>query len=228
MKRQRLFVHVGPHKTGTSSFQSAIAGCAGALRDSGLAVWLNNKGGANAGQLVNLVTRPELQTPFRLQGRTATITDDRRTRAARRLTRWAMAAPDDLLISGEAFSHLRTDQEAGWLRALLPASVRQIVPILVRRPLEDWRASRRDQLQKFDLLDRLDALPNDTLSCNGAWYYDWTALEAFWAGFGTPVVVDYARAVADEGSVLPVLARVLERPGCLDGVDGLWLNRRSG
>jgi hypothetical protein len=225
-KEQRLFLHVGPHKTGTSSFQRAVAERAEALHAAGLAVWRDSEGRSNAGALANLVTRPELQTAPRLRGRTGAVNDERRRRAARRVARWAANAPEDLLISSEAFSHLRSAQEADWLRAILPDGITRIVPILVRRPLADWRASRRAQLEKVGVVAALDALNDDALSCDGEWYYDWARLETFWATFGPPLVLDYATEVAAHGSILPALARAIEQPDSLTGLEATWLNER--
>ncbi|WP_430450478.1 hypothetical protein [Rhodophyticola sp.] len=181
----------------------------------------------NAARFANAFTRPGLMTMPRLKGQVPA--PDAPLRAAMRdaLAAQAAQAParGDMVISSEAFSHLRGTGEAAALRAAL-APFDSVIPILARRNLADWRAARQDQLRKTGVWEEMTALPPGK-SSDGPWYYDWQALCDFWAGFGPVRVVDYDAALAGDGSVLPALARALDRPGLFDGLDDLWLNRRG-
>ena len=101
----------------------------------------------------------------------------------------------------------------------------QIIPILVRRNLQSWRASREGQLRKRKVWDILAELPDDR-SGNGEWYYDWGALQAFWQGIGPVRMIDYETAVAETGSILPALAQSIDQPGLFDDQEDIWLNKR--
>ncbi|MFD1508062.1 hypothetical protein [Lacimonas salitolerans] len=220
----RLFLHAGPHKTGTTSFQMALWERRG---QQDLAVYVeaaSRKNPVNAARFANAFTRPGLMTMPRLKGQVPA--PDAPLRAAMRAALAAQApARGDMVISSEAFSHLRGTREAAALRAAL-APFDSVIPILVRRNPADWRAARQDQLRKTGVWETMTALPQGR-SSDGPWYYDWQALCDFWAGFGAVRMVDYDAALACDGSVLPALARALDRPGLFDGLEDLWLNRRG-
>ena len=225
MSGRRLFLHAGPHKTGTTAFQMALWDRRG---QQGLSVYVEapgRKNPVNAGRLANAFTRPGLVTMPRLKGQDP-IPDAALRRDAVAALIAQVPATGDMVISSEAFSHLRGAGEAAALRAALADHFTAIVPILVRRNPDDWRAARADQLRKTGVWEEISATPPGR-SCNGPWYYDWDALCAFWAGFGPVRIVEYDAAVAAEGSVLPALARALDRPALFDGIADLWLNRRG-
>lgn len=216
-----LWLHVGTHKTGTTSIQRALSLRGPDLAAAGVALGPDE----NAWALANLFLRPELRTSPRLQGRTAPRDLAGSDAELARLT-GARGARPDMVISSEEFCMLRTGLEALALRGTLGALFARIRPVLVLRGEAEWRASREDQLRKNDLWEIQRDLP-EAQSVNGEWYYDREAIVDFWRAIGPITVIDYDEAVAREGTILPAFARAIERPGLFGGVD-LRLNQRRG
>lgn len=218
-----LWVHAGPHKTGTTSIQSALQDRAEALRAAGLLVYPEK----NAWRLANLFIRPDLRTTPRVQGWAPPPADAAAVTAGLgKLRALRAAGPDcDVIVSSEEFCLLRTAAEAAALRDNLGAPFARVVTVVAQRDPAEWRRSRRDQLRKTGNWQVQKALP-DAHSTDGAWYYDPAAITAFWARIGPVRVLDYDAALAADGSILPSFARAIGHPGLFDGLD-LWLNARQ-
>lgn len=220
----RLFLHAGPHKTATTTFQTALGQRA---EQHGLTVLADDKQTGNvhnAGRLAHQFLRPGLVTPVRL--RTGQEPDPATRKAAFAHFAAQLPANGDAILSAEAFSYLRTDAEAAVLHDALDPLVDEIVPLLVRRNKDDWRASFAQLMANRRATDALARVPPKR-AANGSWYFNWAALHAFWAGFGEVRVVDYDMALQKEGTVLPAMARALERPEMFAGLEELWLNERK-
>lgn len=218
--RGTLWLHVGTHKTGTTSIQEAIAQRRDALAAAGVAVWPQG----NAQDLANHFIRPSLWTIPRLLGISAPIDHEIFDELAVRMDE-ARGPHPDLLISSQEFCMMRDALEAYVLKSTLRQVFDRVVPIVAFRDVDDWRASRADELNRIGMWERQDALP-DALSSDGNWYYDPPAVRRFWAQIGPVVEIDYDAARAAEGSILPAFARALGRDGLFDGLD-LRLNRRG-
>ena len=214
-----LWLHVGTHKTGTTSIQRALRLREAALREVGLRLYPEE----NAWGLANLFIRAGLRTTPRVKQMTQPpdLAEFRRELAAEH---WQLDGAD-MIASSEEFCLLRETMEAHALLSTLGRKFARIVPILVLRNDADWRASRRDQLSKNGMWDLQKALP-DAASTDGEWYYDRPALLAFWRAIGELRVIDYDAAMAARGSILPQFAEAIEQPGLFDDID-LRLNRRS-
>ena len=215
-----LWLHVGTHKTGTTSIQAALDLRAGELAGAGIALWPDG----NAEQLANHFIRPSLWTIPRMLGTSApvdvAIFDDLALRMDK-----ARGSLPDLLISSQEFCMMRDALEAHVLKSTLRQVFARVVPIVAFRDVDDWRASRADELHRVGMWERQDALP-DALSSDGNWYYDPAAVRRFWAQIGEVAEIDYDAALARDGSVLPAFARALGQPTLFDGLD-LRLNRRG-
>lgn len=219
--RGTLWLHVGTHKTGTTSIQEAIVARKDALRAAGIAVFPE----ANAWRLANFFIRPSLRTTPRLQGLPLPeLADLDREMAS--LAAFRAENPGDLIISSEEFCMLRHMVEAQALRSTIGAMFARIVPILVLRDVEDWKRSRADQLRKTGVWEAHKALP-DELSADGAWYYDAAVIRNFWSGLGDLREIDYDASCRQDGSVLPAFARAIGQGGMFDGLD-IRLNERTG
>ncbi|MWD29643.1 hypothetical protein E0K89_019355 [Aquicoccus sp. SCR17] len=216
-----LWLHVGTHKTGTTSIQRALSLRGPDLAAAGVALGPDE----NAWALANLFLRPELRTTPRVKGRTVPrLLADSDTEIERLAE--ARGALPDMVISSEEFCMMRTGLEALALHSTLGARFARIRPVLVLRGEAEWRASREDQLRKTGLWEIQQGLP-EAQSVNGEWYYDREAIFDFWRAIGPVTVIDYDDAVAREGTILPAFARAIERPGLFGGVD-LRLNQRRG
>lgn len=218
--RGTLWLHVGTHKTGTTSIQAALAAREDALAAAGVALWPE----PNAQDLANHFIRPSLWTIPRMLGVSAPVDIAVFDDLALRMDE-ARGDHDDLLISSQEFCMMRDALEAHVLKSTLRQVFARVVPVVAFRDVDDWRASRADELHRVGMWERQDALP-DALSSDGDWYYDPAAVRRFWAQIGDVVEIDYDAAVARDGSVLPAFARALGRPSLFDGLD-LRLNRRG-
>ncbi|MBE9640254.1 hypothetical protein [Salipiger mangrovisoli] len=214
-----LWLHVGTHKTGTTSIQRALRLREGALREAGLRLYPQE----NAWGLANLFIRAGLRTTPRVAEMTQ-VPDLAGFRHELAAEHWQLGGAD-MVASSEEFCLLRETIEAHALLSTLGQKFARIVPILVLRNDADWRASRRDQLSKSGMWELQKALP-DAASTDGEWYYDRAALLAFWRAIGPVQVIDYDAALATQGSILPPFAAAIEQPGLFDDLD-LRLNRRS-
>lgn len=218
--RGTLWLHVGTHKTGTTSIQAAVAQRRDALVASGVAVWPE----ANAQQLANHFIRPSLWTIPRMLGVSAPVDVAIFDELALRMGE-VRGDAGDLFISSQEFCMMRDALEAQVLKGTLRQVFARVVPIVAFRDVDDWRASRADELNRIGMWERQDSLP-DALSSDGDWYYDPPAVRRFWAQIGEVVELDYDRAVARDGSILPDFARALGRDGLFGGLE-LRLNRRG-
>ena len=218
--RGTLWLHVGTHKTGTTSIQEAVAQRRAELAAAGVAIWPER----NAQQLANHFIRPSLWTIPRMLGISAPVDLAVFDELAARLDE-ARGGADDLFISSQEFCMMRDALEAQVLRGTLMQVFRRVVPIVAFRDVHDWRASRADELNRIGMWERQDSLP-DTLSSDGDWYYDPLAIRRFWAQIGEVTEIDYDAATARDGSILPEFARALGHEGLFDGLD-LRLNRRG-
>lgn len=215
-----LWLHVGTHKTGTTSIQRAISLREAELAAVGIAIWPE----PNAQELANHFIRPSLWTIPRLLGISAPVDVAVFDELAARMDE-ARGDRQDLLISSQEFCMMRDALEAQVIRGTLRQVFERVVPIVAFRDVDEWRASRTDELVRIGMWERQQALPS-TLSSDGDWYYDAAAVRRFWAQIGDVVEIDYDAAVTREGSILPAFARALGQPGLFDGLE-LRLNRRG-
>jgi hypothetical protein len=129
-------------------------------------------------------------------------------------------------VSAEAFSFLRTEDEEKALREFFHGLDGDIHSILVRRSVEDWRASATYQLEKSGYFSKYKSLQGEENSINGDWYFDWSSLVNFWQALGPVKVVDYEAALVRDNSIIPSIIRAIgidEVPRDYD----LWLNARK-
>ena len=204
---RHLFIHIGPHKTGTTSIQAFLARNHLELQKRGVAVYFEEISpgvvGANVWALAHCFIRPELQTPMRLLRPVAPAGSAAATQQVQRFRDWSerQTAPT-CIVSSETFSFLRTDQEAGDLKRALSGLFDRVSPILTLRNPTDWRRSWNHQLHTMAVWDRIATLPDDA-RVDGAWYFDIVGLRRFWGQFGQVVELDYAAALQGHGSIIP-------------------------
>lgn len=216
-----LWLHVGTHKTGTTSIQRALSLKAVDLAAQGIALSPYE----NAWRVANLFLRSSLMSTPRLVGMCAlpqlSDYDDIATRL-----HGSRGDCRDMILSSEEFCMLRDGVEAFALRSFFRPMFARIVPVLATRDIACWRASRADQLRKSGTWEQQKALHEDH-SNDGAWYYDHAAIRRFWEAIGPVREIDYDAACAAEGDILPAFARAIGRPGLFDGLDAPRLNERS-
>lgn len=210
---RRLFIHVGPHKTGTTSIQAFMARCRPAIRQQGVAVYSEdprpNVVQANAWQLAHCFIRAELPTPMRILAPGLLPGSAEAALHVRRFEEWSVSRNvSTCLVSAESFSFLRTDREAAHLQQVLGTIFERITPVLTIRDPVEWRRSWHQQLRTMGLAAREAAQP-DHLSLVGSWYFDQDALRRFWARLGDVAELDYAAAIRDHGSIIPAFCKAI-------------------
>ncbi len=216
--RPVLWLHVGTHKTGTTSIQRMILDHRETFTTHGVVPWLENES-ANAFALAHEIIRPWLQTPMRLLGKIA-------DRAARleALGGWASGlGRPAALISSESFCFLRTQEERMALVTILGQHFSEIRPILALRRDQGWRQSWRAQICRAGLLDRIEAQPEGE-RVTAEWYFDRRAIIAFWDSVGPMTRIDYDIELAAHGSILPAFLKAVGLADA-DCKRNYWLNK---
>jgi hypothetical protein len=214
---KRLILHIGTHKTGSSSFQRSLMlnervpaeRGVGVIRERDMYAASSNPNELNLTSLSHLSVRPELPTPMRLKNEGRPHEGAIRRALLRRL--WARdlaKRPKPVLIgSAESFCFLRTPREARQLSGFLAAIRRDLVVLLVARDEAEWRASWRAQLEKRPKVREGLAKVDPSVRIDGDWYFDLAATRAFWSALGEVREIDYDAEIAVSGNIVSRLYR---------------------
>ncbi|HHL20353.1 MAG TPA: hypothetical protein ENJ52_02365 [Aliiroseovarius sp.] len=219
---KRLYLHIGPHKTGTSAFQASLRANRMALRRRGVHVvsapaqsfrqWLRPP--TNLKRLAHLMIRSELKTIWRMKGAAPHLTreeaDAELARAARRLAR--VKSPR-MILSGEAFFFLREAEEKARVSRFLEVVGRPVTVLCVNRDEADWRRSWEYELHRDPAIPQgLAGLAEDERP-DGEWYFDRDAVRAFWRDLPGVSVdfreIDYAQAMERDGTIVSSLYQAM-------------------
>lgn len=220
-------LHVGTHKTGTSSLQqflrdenAGLLAAAGASYPPGFVL------PASHSELPLLAIRPERTWPARIR-----LPETQRAAwlavADEHVRRQIRAAPHELLVySHEDLSYLRFDDELERLRDLLAGPTVQVVVFL--RDRAAFLRSYRDQLDATGFSPSADRSSFAYVETD-SWLVDYDTLLAgyrHWFGEGNVEVLDYDETVQRDGSVIPAFAELLGiSRSSLPHLDGYFLNR---
>ena len=225
---RRIYLHIGTHKTGTTSFQAMLVEQAEHLRGHGVEPYVERRGGGSDGNcfaLVHDILRVEAVTGSRYLRLVARPGFWRLLATARHVRRFLGAARGrDVVFSAEAFSFLRTWAEWARLRLVFGFFGVRIVPLLVLRNAADWRASWLDQIAKHPLMG--PRMGDADFPLLADWWFDRGAICRFWAQVGDLRVLDYDAVMARDGDIVGALLAQMGVPGAL-GAE-YRLNLRSG
>lgn len=213
---KRLFLHIGTHKTGTTSFQASLRSNSRKLVKQGFRPIRQSMPGPdgkerikyNVSQVPNSILRPGAATVARLLRRmrkeNQAANDAKRAEILAEMNGFS---EPNLIMSSEAFTFLRTPEEAAKMREFLAATGRNVTTLLVLRNEADWRASWHNQIRKKPQAWELNrTLPEDRRA-DGEWYFDRQAIIDFWSQFSEVRTIDYDAALAADKSILPALYR---------------------
>jgi hypothetical protein len=228
---RRAIVHVGTHKTGSTSLQHLLFGRGRSqLRAAGIEPFVGGYIPHNHVELHLPAMRPERQSGFKL--RNAIQVDDRLIATTLAEVAGAAAATPlrTMLFSAEGLSLLRYPDEFARLRQLLaPFEVVEIV-IVLRDPAT-FLASYRAQLGP---LATTDPARRDDFCYVGpdSWLADYAPrLALFRQTFGAGHVhaIDYDAAVAADRSIIPAFVRTIGLDHFITETHGHgpFLNRRT-
>lgn len=231
MKKKNAFLHIGKHKTGSTSIQKYLADNIGFFRVNGFDVILNSiipssmikTNPANCAGLAHLFIRDDLETPVRLRGNFI-YNDEERVKVVReaKLSLYRQES-EKIIISAEAFSFFRMQSELEALYDFL--DVFRVVPIFFYRDPVSWMRSWELQLiplrRKLNILNPrsegiFDFRPN-------SWLLDDDAIVDL---FGEQTIaLSYDEHVERDGSVIPMFLRSLGlSPKDCPAWDGVWCN----
>lgn len=225
-RRKRAVVHIGTHKTGTTSFQKVLHESRARLDAQGILL-ATDDGSALSTVLAHLVIRGELQPPFRL-GDPDLHLASRQREFSRHIRKQVLSDYPVLIFSHEALSFVRTTREIRVLKKLLfPRKVRIVVA--VRNP--------KDFLQSFSLqfyrttgwetVSEFESSLRNTRSNSWLANFD-ELLRVYVAGFGKSnvTVVDYDHELRVNGDVVPSVWEACGLPSSLMEMgERAWENR---
>jgi len=206
--RPRLFVHIGTHKTGTTSFQHWLLRHETELRARfGLGVY---HGAFPNNREVGLAcASPDRSLPTR--GIPQWVDPEWRSHVGE-LVAEQLGRNEDLILSSEALSFLRSTAEVENLARMVDG--RDVWILVALRDRADFLRSWAGHLQR----DRYK-LSKDPRSFAyvepDSWLADYDVLlSAYGAVFGNERVrtIDYDAAIAQDGSVIPALMREVVGP----------------
>jgi hypothetical protein len=229
IQRAGSIVHIGFHKTGTTSIQHVLGCGREALLQAGCAYYAGRHMADNHVELHAAAMRPHRPSTFRL-GSGLVFDETYRRTVARELASFGVAhAGQTCLFSAEGVCLLRHEDEVAWLRDALPRPVRIIACL---REKAAYMASYRAQLEKVRHMwggiiqrDEYNYMEDDS------WLWDYDArLAPFRAAFGSEqvTVLDFDAVTKAQGSIVPGF---LESIGLRDALStqawaGLFLNSR--
>lgn len=213
-KMKKIVLHVGTHKTGTTSFQESMEENAEALIAEGIRpifgqVFKNGKPvsrtRANHVHFAHLLLRPEVLTGARYRQTVPTLSREERHRELETLAKSiAVFKEETLLISCEGLCFLRTAEEKNLLQQFLKLVGRELQTLIVFRNNTEWRDSWENQLKKDKngLFEKVSAESPD-VSIVGQWYFDKAAIQTFWEPFNLTRIdydghVNIVQALYDE------------------------------
>lgn len=229
-KQRTVVVHIGTHKTGSTSFQHALSSAAERIEASGefrLFRSMHTNVTSWALEVPLLVVRRSLNFTLRRLLPDATL-DSAQIALRRHVMEELSSDARHVIMSQEALSLLRTDAEFRELRQLFAESGRVPRFVVVLRKKEAFLRSYKAQLAKMGM--PVSSQYKDSLSYTepDSWLADTASLiHGYHRAFGADslTVLKYEVMVHDQGSVVPALWRACGLPEYLLPADLHWLNR---
>lgn len=218
----RAIIHVGTHKTGTTSLQRWMASDRELIRRrTGIRPYVG-RFSTNHYEFPLLCSRPDRDLPVRhrhTDWNSATFYADVRSHIRGQLE----MDDDDVLISAEGLSYLRHDDEVEALKDLVAPRVPTF--ILCVRERAGYLRSYRGQMEKMGFAPSADR-GSFAYTADDTWIADFGAIRRT---FQEPVTLDYDSAVANWGSVIPAFFEALGiDPEVLPNWQSTWVNRTGG
>jgi hypothetical protein len=229
-KPRTAVVHIGTHKTGTTSFQHALSSAAERIEASGefrlfrsrltdVASW--------AFEVPLLVIRPALSFPLRRWFPDSSLESAQAAYRRHVLSEFSSEART-VILSQEALSLLRTEAEFNDLRTLFAESGRIPRFVVVLRNRDAFLRSYRAQLARSGMPTTSEYKDSISYTEPDSWLADTASLiHGYHRAFGADslMVLKYEVLAQDQGSVVPALWRACGLPEYLLPADLHWLNR---
>ncbi len=224
----RTFLHIGFHKTGSTSIQHFCWNHRQRLADAGVRMFEGAEIASNHVELHVAAMRAERMSPIKL-ARRLQRNERYRTDVQRRVDSFLAAASDDsVLFSAEGLSYLRYPDELEWLKAQFPGEV-QVIACLRER--NGFREAYRHTLNGIGFAES-DEPHSVSYLADDSWLLDLQGrLTPFRDTFGSPNVtcIDYDEEVQRRGNIIPAFLEAIGVAACFEPADwsGVFLNRRT-
>lgn len=211
----RTIVHIGLHKTGSTSIQHFLGLHRDRLDNLGIAYFRGQYIVNNHVELHVAAMRPDRSSTFK-EKRGHVPTDEYRENVRAKVSDFAAQNPDKtLLFSAEGLSLLRYPDEIEWLAETLPKPT-EIVAVV--REVESYMASYAGNLA----LKGLEPKDRGSFAYVGpdSWLRNiQDRLDAFRPFFERVATVDFDKARAEDASVIPAFLRHLGIEHCFERSD---------
>jgi hypothetical protein len=224
---KRIVIHVGIHKTGSTSIQEFLGAHRAALRTLNIDFYSGAYLPNNHVELHVAAMRLERTSPFKL-GKAILVDDMYREGVQARVRQYIAQSPCPCVVfSAEGLSYLRYEDEMNRLRAMFPEGRIEIVIYL--RDAVSFLASYKRMMTKHKMPATIE---RDSFLYTGedSWLVDFESrLAGFRNAFGAQNVIalDYNHEVSTAGNVIPSFLRVLgvEHHSQFQDWSGFFLNR---
>lgn len=202
-------LHIGLHKTGSTSIQSFLQRNRERLSKLGVCFYRGSHIDQNHVELHAATMRDDRSSTFKMKSEI--VFDDKyKNNTSDRIRKFLQCVGDDTaLFSAEGLSLLRYVDETKRLATMLPANVR--IAAYQRNPA-DYLKSHKAQLERAGITGVTDKNSNAYMGAD-TWLIDYKLrLQAFETTFGKNNIhiVDYDEVCAHDGNVIPSFLRLLE------------------
>jgi hypothetical protein len=222
-KKGKIYLHIGTHKTGSTSVQEFLNNNRDSLRERGIEFY---KGSIIESNHIELYLSAIDETKDSLARRSLKIgsLSELRTRTKREIGDFLdRSSARSVIFSTEGLSLLRSQDELNLLHDILNAGVNEVGVICVLRKKEEFLSAYRKQILKAP-----GRRPSDNpKSClyveKDSWLTDYESLlEGYGGLFGRKNlhVIDYDAELVAHGDVLPAILKEMGIPNDLIPVPG--------
>lgn len=221
---RRAIIHIGLHKTGTTSFQGLLGAHQEFLNSAGIKLMRDDKEGHAIG-LAHLTVRPTVKYLGRIinpQWNSAQAKIQMRNSIAELMK----GDSETILASHEALSLIRTNKEAKKLR--LQLADREPLIVVVLRDKKDYLRSMKNMLKPGSSFISRNNPWSFMYTRKFSWLTHWgILLKVYRRTFGEENVrvISYEEAITRDGTVLKELWKQCELPGDAPlAAENIWLH----
>ena len=221
-----IYLHIGIHKTGTTSLQTYLHQHRAWLEARNFAFYEGIYLPENHAELHGAAMRPERRSPFKDFHGITEVADLRRQVSARVRSFIERNAGRNLIFSAEGLAYLRHQDEIDYLADLFAPKHTTIIVYL--RDKAEFLRSYRNQLLRFGL--PLSADRDSYTYCeHDSWLVDFDALVGAYAHqFPDIRIMRYGEIMARDGTIIASFLNEVGLPNCSLADTRLFLNATPG